>query len=235
MRAPAAQRSCARAAVRAATAFLLAAIAAAAGPPAARAAPHDEIRIIAIEPARSDTTLVCSVRTRGLPGTLSRQTLESGLPSAILLAFTLLDPSGRERGGSQVEVRIEPDLLENGMLVRTPLLDRRVGTMEGVIDLMSHLGPFPVAPLRRLGSGQSMRVRVRLAVHPLAPAEIRRVHALFGGEPDPESSDRREVSTGVGALLRFFLGREREDGWAADATSPPFTSASLAERQALGR
>jgi hypothetical protein len=180
-----------------------------------------------VEPARSDTALVCAVRTSGLPDASSRETLRSGLPSSLVLAFSLLDPSGRERGGTQVEIRVEPDLWEDVLVVRMPSLDRRVTSLEGVASLMARLGPFPVVPVHRLGSAHGHRVRVRLAVHPLAPAEVRRVRALFGGESDPDDPDRREVSAGLGTLLRFFLGRGRGGDWAAEATSSPFTLESL--------
>lgn len=199
-----------------------------AGLEAARAASREEVRIVAVEPARSDTALLCSVRTSGLPDASSRETLGSGLPAAVVLAFSLLDPSGHERGGSRVEVRIEPDLWEDVVVVRTPLSERRAASIEGVASLMGRLGPFPVLPMRLLDPGQSLRIRVRLAVHPLAPAEIQRVHALFGGEASGGDPDRREVSAGLGTLLRYFLGRERDAGWAADVTSPPFTWGSLA-------
>jgi len=70
---------------------------------------------------------------------------------------------------------------------------------------------------------------VRLAVYPIAPAEIERVHALFGGGPSESEADRREVSVGLSSLVRYFLGDQPDEDWVADATSGPFTRQSLAE------
>ncbi len=201
----------------------------AAAPRTARAAVEEEIRIEAVAPARTDTALVCHLRTRGLPGEASRETLASGLPSALVLAVSLLDAGGDELGGSRAEVRIEPDLWDETWVVRTPLLDRRLTSLDEVAEMLRHLGPLPVLPLERFGMDERLRIRVRLAVHPLAPTEVRRVRSLFGGEPTEEASDRREVSVGLGSLVRYFLGGPPDQDWIADATSAPFTWHTLAE------
>jgi len=194
-----------------------------------RAGADDDIRIEAVVPSRVDSILVCNLRTRGLPDHPSRETLSSGLPSALVLAFSLVDASGDDLGGSLTEIRIEPDLWEEIMLVRTPLVDRRLASLDEVGELLRHLGPLPVLPMARLPRGLTFRIRVRLAVYPIAPAEIERVHALFGGGPSESEADRREVSVGLSSLVRYFLGDQPDEDWVADATSGPFTRQSLAE------
>lgn len=185
-----------------------------------------EVSIDEVAPARADTLLVCGLKTRGLPGPRARETLASGLPSMIVVAFSILDASGRERSATRAEIRIEPDLWENLIIVRTPVADHRLPTIEAVAEILANLAPMPVAPLRLVDAGGELTVRARVAVHPLAPAERRRVHALFGGGTG--DADRREVSIGLGSLVRFFLGRTPEEDWIAEAHSARFRRATLA-------
>jgi hypothetical protein len=199
------------------------------GMTAPRASGEGAVRIEEVTPGRLDSLLVCSLGTHGLPDAPSRETIESGLPSALVLAFTLLDRSGRQVGGSRAEVRIEPDLWEQIFLLRTPLRDHRAGTIEEVERLLSALGPLPVLSRSAMPSISDLRIRVRMAIHPLAPAEIERVHDLLAGESIDGNTGRREVSVGFGSLLRYFLGGEPEEDWIATATSQPFSWESLTE------
>jgi len=192
-----------------------------------------DIAIVDLVPGELDSLIVCTVSTRGLPDARSAETLESGLPAALIMAFSLLDADGREIGHSRVEVRIEPDLWEQVFLIRTPLMDQRVESLDAVSEILGRLGPLPVLPIGGLEEQSIMRLRLRLAVHPLATAEVERVQSLFGGEPDEdeEDTDRREVSVGLGSLVRYFLRRSPDEDWVADVTSGRFTRASLAEER----
>jgi len=191
------------------------------------AAGAGEPRIKGVHLAARGSLLVCGVETEGLPDAPSRDTLASGLPSALVLWFTLLDPKGRDLGGTEAQVRIEPDLWENLFQIRTPALDRRVSSLAEVETVLASLDPIPVATLDELHQGVSYRMRVRLAVHPLAPAMIERARGLFTGETRYEDPRRREVSIGLGSLIRTFLGRPDEKDWTAEQISPPFTVLSL--------
>jgi hypothetical protein len=188
-----------------------------------------EIRILEVEASRLDTMLVCHVVTRGLPDAKSKDTLESGLPSALVLALTLLDAKGHERGTLRTEVRIEPDLWEGILVVRSPFRDVKATTIEDVAAILADLGPLPVAPLRFLDPGLAARVRVKLAVHPLARTEIDRMHALIAGDVPQREDERKEVSVGLGALVRYFLGRSPEETWLATGTTTTFRVADLSE------
>ena len=195
--------------------------------PAARAARSSGIRIVAIEPMLIDSTLRCVVRTTGLPDGPTRETLDSGLPASLTLSLALLDASGRERSLTQSEVRMEPDPWERTFLLRQPQAQQRVSDMDALAAALQRLGPIAVASVRMLDSRTPMRIRVRLSVHPLAPAEADRAHALFAGDLTSNGGDRREVSAGMGSLLRFFLGRAPASDWDAQATSAPFTARAL--------
>jgi len=184
-----------------------------------------DVSIREVTPSRTDTLLVCTLRTAGLPDARSRETLASGLPSAIVVALTLFDASGHERGTSRAEIRIEPDLWENLFVLRMPTADLRLSSLEEVAAHLAEMSPLPVAPLRLVDAVGALTLRARLAVHPLAPTEKRRVHALFGGGTD--EPDRREVSVGLGSLVRYFLGRSPDETWRASASSEPFHRATL--------
>jgi hypothetical protein len=193
-----------------------------------------DVAVLDVTPGELDSLIVCRVATQGLPDPRSAETLESGLPAALVMAFSLLDAEGSEIGRSRVEVRIEPDLWEQVFLIRTPLMDQRVESLEAVTEVLSNLGPLPVLPIGGLDTQSIMRLRLRMAVHPLAATEVERVQILFGGktgEPDEdeEATDRREVSVGFGSLVRYFLRGSPDENWVVDVTTGRFTRASLAE------
>lgn len=187
----------------------------------------EPVRIVGIEPARTDSTLECTVVTSGLPDARSRETLASGLPSSLTLSIALLDASGRERGGARAEIRVEPDPWERTFDVRAPFARERLADLEALAARLRRLGPVTVAPLHALDLGRPMRLRVRLDVHPLAPAEADRAHALFTGDLGAGGADRREVSAGFGSLLQFFLRRTPAPESGAQATSAPFEVRAL--------
>ncbi len=188
---------------------------------------HAQVQVLAVEPSRDDANVLCHVRTAGLPDARSRETLASGLPSSLTFSFVLVDRSGREHGGSTAEIRIEPDPWERAFVVRGPRIEHRAASLEEVSGFLARLGPFPVAPVRRLDAGRPLRVRVRLELHALAPAEAERAHALFAGDMGVGGADRREVSAGLGQLLRFFLGRTPAGPWSAEAMSPAIDPRTL--------
>jgi hypothetical protein len=186
------------------------------------------IRIEAVEPAVNDSTLVCTLHTRGLPDPESRETLLSGLPSALIVAFSLLDGLGRELDISRVEIRIEPDLWEQTLILRTPLGDRQAASLAEVSELLARMGPLPVLPLARIQAADELQIHARLAVEPLAASEYRRMTELFTGQEPSAEPNRREVSVGFGSLVRYFLGKKPEEDWVATGASPSFQWRQLA-------
>lgn len=187
-----------------------------------------EPEIVAIEPGIRDSLLVCHLVTTGLPDVPSASTLSSGLPAALTIAFTLSTDEGSTIEESRVDVRIEPDLWEERFLLRTPFLDVPLDTLGELGEALSRLGPLPVARMATVAPGVAHRVRARLAVHPIAPAEVERVQSLFTEDPRTE---RREISVGLGSLVRFFLGKRSDERWISDVTSSPFTPAAIAKTE----
>jgi hypothetical protein len=192
------------------------------GTDAARADSKEDVRIDEVLLGWNDSLLVCTVGTEGLPTPPARETLESGLPSSLVFALTLLRVDGGEISTTIAEVLIEPDLWEGILRVHAPLFDTRAGTIDEVAATLRNVGPLPVLRLSDLGGERLVRLRVRLAIHALAPGEIERMHALFTGSAPMEDPDRREISVGVGVLIRRFLGRDSRETWSAESISPPF-------------
>jgi hypothetical protein len=137
--------------------------------------------------------------------------------------------SGTEIEESRAEVRIEPDLWEETLVLRTPLYEERLRSIDEATRALAALGPLPVLPRTRLPRDAILRLHVRLAVHPLAPAAAARVRSLYGGPPEDDEAGRREVSVGVGSILRFFLGRDADEDWVAEASSKSFRVPELEE------
>jgi hypothetical protein len=189
---------------------------------AAAGAEAGGVRITGLEPARTDSTITCTVLTLGLPDGPSHETLASGLPSSLTLTLALLDVRGRERAGATAEVRIEPDPWERTLVVRWPGGDYRVDGLGALGERLRRIGPVTIVSTRGLDPRETFRVRARLAVHALAPAESQRAHAMVMGDLSANGADRREVSAGLGSLLHYFLGRAPAGGWNAQATSAPF-------------
>jgi hypothetical protein len=200
---------------------------AAAAPAGAAAREREAVRITGVHPARADTAIVCMIGTAGVPDARSRETLQSGLPSALVYGLSLVDRRGKELGVVRAEIRIEPNLWEEHFVVRTPFGALRVDSLPEVEALLSNLGPFPLRSLRGLAPDRMFRIRARVAVHPIAPSEIHRVREIFAGEARSDDPDRREVAVGLDSLIRLFLGRGPSEDWAAEATSEPFMLRAL--------
>ncbi|MFN8547413.1 MAG: hypothetical protein U0527_05435 [Candidatus Eisenbacteria bacterium] len=189
------------------------------------------VEIVEVVPARSESLLVCTLRLRGLPDSRARETLASGLPSALVIGFTLFNSRGHDLLANRVEVRLEPELLGSSVAVRTPLW-RATAPDLGLLDsLLTSLGPLPVCSLRSTPEGTELKLRAELAIHPLAPAEAAWAQDVLSGGSSEASLDRHEVSIGVGALVRYFLGVTEQERWVTRAVSAPFHPLTLPEAE----
>jgi hypothetical protein len=151
-----------------------------------------------------------------------------------VLALSLRDASGRDLHSALLDIRIEPDLWEQIFLVRAPFLDHRLASIGAVADLLSRIGPLPVAPLASFDATDSVAIEARLAVQPLAQTEVRRVQALFWGDDAPGDAGRQEVSVGLLPLLRALLGDAGGERWIAVGHSPRFLAAETPHRGTPG-
>ena len=93
--------------------------------------------------------------------------------------------------------------------------------------MLAHINPIPILPLRKLQVGAAYRVRVRMAVEPLAPSEIRRTRGLLTGDAELRDPDRRDALVGLDALLRFFLGTGVDETWVSESVSIAFRREDL--------
>lgn len=186
----------------------------------------DEVRIVTVIPSLLDSVLVCEIETQGLPSRDARETLLSGLPSALTIQISLASEEGNAIGGAEMEIRVEPDLWEQIFLVRYPLAERRLETLGDVEQTLAKIGPVPVMSLESLVPEAMMQLHVKLAVHPLAPSQIEMARDVVSGESSSEGN-RREVAVGIGKIFRFFLGKPGKQPWAAEGSSEFFSPGGL--------
>ena len=192
--------------------------------PAANAEERPEPTLVRVVPALTDSLLICTLETDGLPDYRSLETLTSGLPSSLTIVVSLLDGQGKEHTRVESEIRMVPDPLEGHITLDAPFGTRRVPTLAGLSEILHAIGPFPVTLLHALPERSSMTLRARVRIHPLAPSASQSVQAMVGEE---DSGSRREFSIGIGSLLRYFLGQRSGERWDLDNSSPPFRREDL--------
>ncbi len=182
-------------------------------------------RILAVEPARTDSLLVCRLLTAGLPGDEIMSTLHSGLPSAVDLQLLVLDAAGRALAGANLRLQLAFDLWEEHYTVTH---GDGAARLEGDQALRAWLAAtpwLPVAPLAALAGSGPLRLSAALRLHVIAPSareQMGKVVAAPGGE---------EISVGLGRLIRFFYQAGRRERGAGTALSSAFTAAELAHAQ----
>ena len=202
--------------IPAATAFAL--LLALGGGPARAQAP----RILALEPARTDSLLVCRLRTAGLPGPEILSTLRSGLSSAVDLQLEVLDGGGRAVDGRVLRLRLDYDLWDEVFSVAQG--DRAATRLpdDAALQAWFDRTPWlPVAPLAALANTGPLRLRAALRLHAIAPGERERLGEVVSGP------DGQEVSLGLGKLIRFFYRGDERERDAAAAVSPTFAAGEL--------
>jgi hypothetical protein len=200
-----------------------------------------------VTPARSGEVVAADVTTSGLPGATLEASLRSGLPSAIELRLEALDARDRPRGETRLFYRIAWDLWDELFRVEGP----GVGVMPGeggsgapgstrrfadVAALRSFLGSLPRLPVTAYGSldpAARHRVRVGGRLHRVAPRETARLERwVAGGDVSRMAADPdgREVSVGLGEVIRFFYkGSKKDADEMAERFSAWFVPAELPE------
>lgn len=180
-------------------------------------------RILALEPARTDSLLVCRLRTAGLPGPEILSTLRSGLSSAVDLQLEVLDGRGRAIDGRVLRLRLDYDLWDEVFSIAQG--DRGATRLpdDAALQAWFDRTPWlPVAPLAVLANTGPVRLRAALRLHAIAPSERERLGEVVSGP------DGQEVSLGLGKLIRYFYRGGAREGDGATADSPPFAPGELA-------
>ncbi len=227
-------------------ALALAALVVMAAASPARAAAQDSgagspPRIVAVEPVRAGELLECRIRTENLPGAKLTSSMKSGLPSAIEMALEVLDPKDKVLDARHITFRLAFDLWEETFRVEGGGTERDFTSQEELEAFLADLPRLPVASLERLRDAaarrESLRVRVGLVLHSIAPRESEKLGDWVAGPPrttEPVGSeDGREVSVGLGTMIRwFFEGGRAKAEIAALGISAPFSIADLREEAA---
>ncbi len=190
----------------------------------------EEPGISALLPARVGETLQCAVRTRGIPSVEAVRSMEGGLPSSVDLHFRLVDDRSRSLFQNQVSFRIAFDLWDEIFRVEGPISSRRFDTLSAVEQFLAGIESIPVAPWSLLDSAGIYRIEVEMIHHAIAPAETGRISEWISGDRSGVTGDpgSREVSFGLGRMIRFFYreGRE-EEGSVVRVMSDPFQPGEL--------
>jgi hypothetical protein len=189
----------------------------------------DAARVTAVAPQRTGDLLVAHLDTRGLPGDKLLQSMRSGLVSAVELDLVLLDEDEHVVAGNRVSLQLAFDLWEEIFSVRADGSERRFRTLDNLEAYLADLRGVPVAPVSALEDAGRYRLRIALAVHPIAPAERDRVEGVIAGESRPrrEGQDEQEAQVSLGKLIRFFYKGGGEGGGGQEILSAWFTRREL--------
>ncbi len=165
-------------------------------------------------PHRRGEELVCLVGTTGVPDSAAARSMEGGLPSSIDFRLLLLDDKQRALSTKEFTFRVAFDLWEEVFRVDGPTSADRFATLDEVRSYFGAVGPLPVAPWNILERGVPYTIEVEMVRHTIAPAQAARLGEWIAGDRSGVTGDpdEREVSFGLGRMIRFFFNRERHDG-----------------------
>lgn len=172
--------------------------------------------IVSIRPYRVGGRLVCRVETADLPGTRAISSMQGGLPSAVDLVLDLMDERDKPLARREITFRLAFDLWEEIFRVNDGESENRFDDATGVEEYLALLENLDLASYYDLHSGETYRIRVGLFCHVIAPAQKNRISKWIAGEANGTSrdTDEREISFGMGSLIRFIFGGSVE-------TEPP--------------
>jgi len=186
------------------------------------------VRVTSVTARQAGDLVVCRLRTAGLPGQKLLQTMRSGLVSAVDVEVTVVDDRERIVAANHISLQLGFDLWEEIFSVRQDDTERRFDSLADLEVYLQELDDLPVAPLVRLVPETRYRLRIGLAVHPIAPAEQDRVEDVIAGEQRPrrEGQDQQETQVSMGRLIRFFF-KGGDKGDEHQAVSAWFTRKEL--------
>lgn len=187
--------------------------------------------VSAVEPVRVDSLLAAHVRTVHLPGGRILASLDSGMPSAIQFRLEARDERDRTVARNDVLYRIVFDLWEEVFRLQGGGATTSFADAAALERFLADLPRVPVAPIGALAGDRRHRIGVACRLHPIAPRETERLEQWVSGAPDrEEGADGREVSIGLGDVIRFFYkGGKRDEDFGAERFSPWFVPDALGD------
>ncbi len=189
-----------------------------------------------VTPVRLGDLLAADVVTSGLPGERLESSIASGLPSAIEVHLEALDRRNRRVAEADLFWRITWDLWEEVLRVEGPGAEHRLDGPGSLGAFLANLQQLPVGPFASLDAAERHRLRARCRLHPVAPRETERLSRWVAGEeplPRRGDPDRREVSVGLGEVIRFFYkGAARDADELDERFSAWFVPAELPDAEA---
>nr|MEE4268735.1 hypothetical protein [Candidatus Krumholzibacteria bacterium] len=192
---------------------------------------QENARLLDVIPGLAGDTVICHLRTQGLPGEKQLQTMQSGLESAVEFKVALLDEEGRPVVSQSLSLRMGFDLWDEVFSVRMDGRERRFQSLTDLKAYLAELESIPVTPAATMRTGTLYRVQVGLVVHTLAPAEQKRVEDVIVGSRSSrrEGQDAQEASVSLGRLIRLFYKGSEETRDGQGRLSAWFTRTDLFE------
>jgi hypothetical protein len=224
--------------MRRAPALLVASLAAAAALTAARPAraAAEDGHARTVEPVRAGSELAAHLRTQRLPGASILASLDSGMPSAIEFRLEARDERDRTVAENDVLYRIVFDLWDEVFRLQGGGAAASFADADALERFLTDLPRVPVTPVGGLAAGRRHRIGVACRLHVIAPRETEELEQWVAGAPDrEEAGDGREISIGLGDVIRFFYkGGKRGEDFGEERFSPWFVPDALPDEAAAG-
>ena len=173
-------------------------------------------KILSVSPALDEGNLVCSVKTEGLPTDEAARSMRGGLPSSVDLVIELVNERDETLIRRRHSFLVAFDLWEEIFRVDDGAKDSRFDTLESVRDFLSDMERLVVTPVVSIGAGAGggpYRLRAALVSYAIAPAEKTKIGEWIagdGGSGTDRNADEREISLGIGSLIKFVFGGAAE-------------------------
>lgn len=174
----------------------------------------ENVQVLSVTPGTKGESLVCRIETEGLPTEKAIRSLGGGLPSAVDVILELVDEEEKVVVRRRLTFRVAYDLWEEIYRVEAGETHRSMNVLDEVRAYLAELRELPIVPLASLAGIDSCRIRAGLVSHAIAPAEKSRFGDWIAGDGAGTGADAegREVTLGLGHLIRFVFGGSGDGG-----------------------
>ncbi len=167
--------------------------------------------IVDLRAAIHGGNLVCHLRTAGIPGAETRGSLQDGLPARIDFRLRLLNRSNVPILRRKFSFSLAFDLWEEVFRVERSGNASRLSSIDDVQEYFGEIRGIGLMPAAALEPGRKYRLSIEIEEFPIAPATKERIGQWIAGDEEGigGNPDEREVSFGIGELIRFFYRSPR--------------------------
>lgn len=181
--------------------------------------------ITSVTPERQGAWLTLSIQARDLLDARTRSTVESGLPGTCVYRVDLIDEDEIIAGQRLLSYALRFDVWEELYRLEGPDGERAYSSLAEADSSWAHLNGVRVARLADLQANMRYRIRVHVAVRPIAPEDRLRVAEFVN---QSSAGKNEEMHIDIGALFARLVGDAPQRAEESFQT-PQFLPASLAE------